>query len=81
MDNFKILTVYQTTLFFEEAAQMGLSNCTRVYIWYEGINTMGDPRNFDKEWSLWINSGRIADATLLEELESSGLYHDFKSAT
>ena len=42
---------------------------------------MGDPRNFDKEWSQWINSGRIADATLLEELESSVLHHNFKSAT
>ena len=47
-----VITALQTTGFFENADQMGLSNCTRVHLQPEGIITVDDLGNFEKE-ALW----------------------------
>ena len=41
-----MLTVLQTTAFFESAAQMGLSNRTRLHLQDEGIVDVEDLRDF-----------------------------------
>jgi hypothetical protein len=44
-----VLTVAQTTLFFEDAAQMAIPNGTRLELINEGINTVDDLSEFDKD--------------------------------
>ena len=45
-----VFTAAQITLFLEDAAQMGLSSCTRVYLQGEGINHPSDLEEFaDKD--------------------------------
>ncbi len=43
------LTAAQTTLFFEDAAQMGIPNATVVQLQTEGIDTVDDLADFDKD--------------------------------
>ena len=43
------LTQAQTTAFFEDAAQMGIPHATVVQLQDEGINTIDDLVDFDKE--------------------------------
>ena len=44
-----VLTAQQTTSFFEEADQMGLPHDTVVQLAQEGISTVYDLADFDKE--------------------------------
>ena len=44
-----MLTAAQKTAFFEENAQMGLSNRTRLYLQSEGIVELDDLNNFVKK--------------------------------
>jgi hypothetical protein len=44
-----VFTVAQTTLFFEDAAQMAIPNATVVELVNEGINTVADLSEFDKD--------------------------------
>ena len=48
-----VLTGNQTTLFFENANQMGLANRTRVYLQTEGIVTVEDLAEFVTKES-WV---------------------------
>ncbi len=43
------LTAAQTTAFFEEAAQMGIPNATVVQLQVEGIVSVDDLADFDKD--------------------------------
>jgi predicted RecB family nuclease len=43
------ITVAQTTAFFEQAAQMGIPNATVVQLREEGIETVADLADCDKE--------------------------------
>jgi hypothetical protein len=44
-----VLTAAQTTLFFEGAAQMAIPNATVLELFNEGINTVDDLSEFDKD--------------------------------
>jgi hypothetical protein len=61
------LTAAQTTLFFEDAAQMGIPNATVVQLQTEGIDTVDDLADFDKDTieqiaaNLRRPAGRIPD--------------------
>ena len=44
-----VVTAAQRNLFFEEAAQMGIPNLTVVQLQVEGISTVDDLGDFDKE--------------------------------
>jgi hypothetical protein len=44
-----VLTVAQTTAFFENADQMAIPNATVMELVNEGINTVDDLAEFDKE--------------------------------
>jgi hypothetical protein len=44
-----VLTAAQTTAFFENAAQMAISNATVIELVNEGINTVDDLSEFDKD--------------------------------
>ena len=47
-----VLTGNYITSFFEDGNQMGLANCTRIFLQEEGITTVGDLVEFteDKIW-------------------------------
>ena len=63
-----VFTAAQTTTFFTEAAQMGLTNCTKDQLNSEGIETIDDLANFDDDeiWkqviSNYKNPPKVADA-------------------
>jgi predicted RecB family nuclease len=44
-----VLTNAQTTAFFESAAQMGIPRATVTQLAQEGITTVGDLADFDKD--------------------------------
>ena len=44
-----VLTAPQTTAFFENAGQMGLSNRTRLQLQLEGISMLEDLAEWDSE--------------------------------
>jgi hypothetical protein len=44
-----LLTAAQTTVFFEDAAQMGIPNATVVQLQVEGIVSVDDLADFDKD--------------------------------
>jgi hypothetical protein len=44
-----VLTAAQTSLFFENAAQMAIPNATVIELVNEGINTVDDLSEFDKD--------------------------------
>ena len=44
-----VFTVAQTTAFFEDAAQMGIPNATRIQLQVEGIDAVSDLSEFDSE--------------------------------
>ncbi len=55
-----VLTAGQLTGFFEDAAQMGLSNRTRVHLQTEGINVPDDLIDFvgKEDWTLILDNCR-----------------------
>ena len=44
-----VLTMAQTTTFFEHAKQMGIPHTTVVQLWSEGIDVVTDLADFDKD--------------------------------
>ena len=44
-----VFTAAQTTAFFEDAAQMGIPHETVLQLVLEGIDTVDDLANFDKD--------------------------------
>ena len=57
-----VLTAPQTTVFFENAGQMGLSNRTRVQLQLEGINMIPDLAEWDSEqWDDFNSNCRRPD--------------------
>ncbi len=64
-----VLTAAQTTLFFEDNAQMGIPHATVLQLQNEGISTVDDLIDFDKDTlqqvadNLRRPGGRIQDPT------------------
>jgi hypothetical protein len=62
-----VLTVAQTATFYEGAAQMGIPNATVIQMQQEGISTIDDLSDFDKDTieqiaaNLRRPAGRIPD--------------------
>jgi hypothetical protein len=64
-----VLTVAQTTVFFEHNDQMGIPNATVLQLQLEGISTVDDLSDFDKDTlqqvadNLRRPGGRVQDST------------------
>jgi hypothetical protein len=65
-----VFTAAQTASFFQEPTQMGIANATVIQLRVEGIDTVADLLDFDKETIVQIAanlrrpSGRVADPTI-----------------
>ena len=68
-----VLTAAQTTAFFEDAAQMGIPHTTVIQLQAEGITTVDDLADFDKD-----SLQQLAEAVVLNRLcllfEGSGCH-------
>ena len=64
-----VLTAAQTTAFFEQGDQMGIPHATVLQLWREGIDSVDDLSDFDKDTlqqvadNLRRPGGRIQDPT------------------
>ena len=77
-----VFTAPQQTLFFENAAQMGLINRTRVNLQTEGITDVSDLADWeDDDWDNWSSNSRSPPR--IPDLTNAGqqIYHWTKIAT